>query len=351
VNELVLALKELAKERNMSEAVLIDALRQALLTAYQKNHGDKNARVDIDPETGDVHVYALREVAENPEDERTQISQKEAAQIRPDVEVGDYLEEEVTPKDFGRVAAQSARQNLLGRIRDAERGQIYQEFRSREKDIVTGLVTRFEGNQVMIDLGRVEAVLGPNEQVAGETYRVGDRLKTYIVEVRTTRKGPEVVVSRSHPGLVRRLLELEVPELQSGEVELRELTREAGQRTKVAVYSENPRIDPVGACVGGKGARIQAIVNELRGEKIDVIRWDPDPATFIAQSLSPAKVIHVVLVADEHVANVIVPDYQLSLAIGREGQNARLAAKLTGWRIDIKSETQAAQARREGLAW
>lgn len=342
--EFLAALRDLEKEKGISVQVLLDAIEAALLSAYKRNFGSlQNARVYIDRETGDFKVFAQRVVTEEVTDPRVQISLAEAQKIDPRYSIGDVVETEVTPRNFGRIAAQTAKQVVVQRIREAERNMIYEEFSSREGDIVTGVVQRIEQKNVYIELGRVEAILTPAEQIPGETYVQGERLKAYITEVRKTTKGPQIYVSRTHPGLLKRLLELEVPELQEGVVELKGIAREAGQRSKVAVYSRDENVDPVGACVGPKGMRTQTIVNELRGEKIDIIKWDPDPSKYVANALSPAKVVAVEIWEEEKVARVIVPDYQLSLAIGREGQNARLAAKLTGWKIDIKSESQMAE--------
>ena len=269
------------------------------------------------------------------------MSLADARKINPDYEVGDTIEIEVTPADFGRVAAQNAKQVVVQRIREAERGIIYDEFSNRESDIITGVVQRIEGKTVFIDLGRTEAVLSPNEQIPGEEYQHGERIKAFIVEVKKTSKGPQIVVSRTHPGLLKRLFELEVPEIQEGIVEIKSVAREPGMRSKIAVYSSDEAVDPVGSCVGHKGLRVQAIVDELRNEKIDIVKWNEDPAKYIANALSPAKVISVSANEEEKISRVVVPDTQLSLAIGKEGQNARLAAKLTGWKIDIKSESQA----------
>ena len=281
-------------------------------------------------------------MVEDPEDEITEISLAQARTIKPDYEVGDVIEIEVTPANFGRIAAQTAKQVVVQRIREAERGIIYEEFMSREGDILTGLVQRVENHNVYIDLGKTEAVLTPAEQIPGETYNYGDRIKAYVVEVKKTNKGPQIVVSRTHPGLLKRLFELEVPEIHEGIVEIKSVAREPGNRSKIAVYSAEPSVDPVGSCVGHRGMRVQGIVDELGSEKIDIVKWNADPAKFIANALSPAKVVSVAVNEAEKVSRVVVPDYQLSLAIGKEGQNARLAAKLTGWKIDIKSESQAA---------
>ncbi|SHE58725.1 NusA antitermination factor [Desulfofundulus australicus DSM 11792] len=339
--EILAAVKELEKEKGISAEILFEALEAALLSAYRRNFGSlQNARVVIDRQTGDFKVYSQRTVVEEVTDPRLEISLEEARKIDPRYQVGDVIESEVTPRNFGRIAAQTAKQVVVQRIREAERNIVYEEFASREGDIVTGIIQRVEQRNVYISLGRTEAILAPPEQMPGEMYRPGNRIKTYVMEVRKTTKGPQILVSRTHPGLLKRLLELEIPEFQEGLVELKAIAREAGYRSKIAVYSREEKLDPVGACVGPKGARIQAIVNELNGEKIDVIKWNPDPSKFVAAALSPAKVIAVEIWEEEKIARVIVPDYQLSLAIGREGQNARLAAKLTGWKIDIKSESQ-----------
>lgn len=342
--EFLEALKDLEEEKGISVDILLEAIEAALLSAYKRNFGSlQNAKVHLDRETGDCKVYAQRNVTETVEDQRLEISLAEAKSLDPRYELGDVVESEVTPRDFGRIAAQTAKQVVVQRIREAERNMIYEEFANRDGDIVTGIVQRVEQKNVFIELGKTEAILTPSEQMPGENYRHGDRIKIYIVEVRKTTKGPQIFVSRTHPGLLKRLFELEVPELQDGVVELKNVAREAGYRSKIAVYSRDENVDPVGACVGPKGMRVQAIVNELNGEKIDIIKWDPDPTVFIASSLSPAKVVAVDIWEEEKVARVVVPDYQLSLAIGKEGQNARLAAKLTGWKIDIKSESQMAE--------
>ncbi|MGI6684821.1 MAG: transcription termination factor NusA [Bacillota bacterium] len=344
--EFIEALKELEKERNIATDVLIEAIEAALISAYKKNFGSsQNVRVEINRNTGEIHVYNRRNIVEKVEDPRVEVSLSEAREIRPNYEIGDVLETEVTPRTFGRIAAQTAKQVVVQRIREAERSNIYEEFISREFDIVTGIVQRYEMKNVFIDLGKTEAVLMPTEQIPHEQYNQGDRIKTYIVEVKKTTKGPQILVSRTHPGLLKRLFELEVPEIHDGVVELKSVAREAGARSKIAVYSKHENVDPVGACVGPKGMRVQTIVNELRGEKIDIVKWSADPAVFVENSLSPAKVISVDINMTEKVAQVIVPDYQLSLAIGKEGQNARLAAKLTGWKIDIKSESQAEESK------
>ncbi|MCL2338018.1 MAG: transcription termination factor NusA [Firmicutes bacterium] len=342
--EFLEALRDLEKEKKISVDVLLEAIEAALLSAYKRNFGSlQNAKVHIDRETGDCKVYARRNVVETVEDQRLEISLADAQAIDPLYNLNDVVETEVTPRNFGRIAAQTAKQVVVQRIREAERNIIYEEFANREGDIINGVVQRIEQRNIYIELGKTEAILTQAEQMPGENCRQGDRIKAYIVEVRKTTKGPQVFVSRSHPGLLKRLFELEVPELQEGVIELKSVAREAGHRSKIAVYSRDENVDPVGACVGPKGMRVQTIVNELNGEKIDIIKWDSDPSKFVASSLSPAKVVAVEVWEDEKVARVIVPDYQLSLAIGKEGQNARLAAKLTGWKIDIKSESQMAE--------
>ncbi|WP_018132520.1 transcription termination factor NusA [Effusibacillus pohliae] len=335
------ALEALEREKGIKKDVLIEAIEAALISGYKRNFNSAaNVRVDINRQTGDVKVFARKQVVEEPEDPRLEISLDAAEQIDPGIQIGDIVEIEVTPRDFGRIAAQTAKQVVTQRIREAERGLIYSEFIDREEDIVTGVVQRQDARNYYVDLGKVEAVLPFAEVIPGEKFKQNDRIKTYITKVEKTTKGPQVLVSRTHPGLLKRLFELEVPEIYEGVVEIKSVSREAGQRSKIAVHTKNPDVDPVGACVGPRGARVQAIVNELKGEKIDIVRWSSDLAEFVANSLSPAKVVKVDVEESEKVARVVVPDYQLSLAIGKEGQNARLAAKLTGCKIDIKSESQ-----------
>jgi len=348
--ELMHALQQLEKEKGIDKATLIEAIEAALVSAYKRNFGStQNVDIQIDRETGDVQVFAMKKIVAVPKDPLTEISIEEAKSIEPTLEEGDIVEIEVTPRKFGRIAAQTAKQVVVQRIREAERDIIFEEFYNKENDIVTGIVQRMEKRNVIIDLGKAEALLTPNEQTPGEVYNFNDRLKVYVVDVKRTTKGPSILVSRTHPGLVKRLFELEVPEIYDGIVEIKAIAREAGSRTKIAVFSREEDVDPVGACVGQKGTRVQAIVDELRGEKIDIIKWSSNPEEFISSSLSPAKVIRVDLNEEEKSAKVIVPDYQLSLAIGKEGQNARLAAKLTGWKIDIKSESQLRAAIEEQL--
>lgn len=336
------AIEQLGKEKGIAPEIIFDALKAALISAYKRNFGSaQNVHVSLDRVTGDIHVYARKSVVAEVTTDCLEMALTEARQLDPRYEIDDIVEVEVTPKNFGRIAAQTAKQVVVQRIREAERGMIYDEFSNRESDIVTGIVQRIEQKNAFIDLGKAEAILAPLEQIPGEAYRHGDRLKTYIIEVKKTTKGPQILVSRTHPGLLKRLFELEVPEIHDGVVELKSVAREPGLRSKIAVHSRDENVDPVGACVGHKGMRVQTIVNELRGEKIDIVKWNADPAKYIANALSPAKVVLVEANEAEKVSKVIVPDYQLSLAIGKEGQNARLAAKLTGWKIDIKSESQA----------
>jgi N utilization substance protein A len=345
--ELIEALDLVEKEKGISKATLIDAIESALASAYkkdQKNH--QNIKVHLNQETGDFKVYSYKQVVSEEDlvDDRVEMTLAEAREINPSYEIGDQVEMEIFPKEFGRIAAQTAKQVVVQRMREAERSMVYDEFSSRVGDIVTGVVQRFEQRNVYIELGRIEAVLPPNEQIPGERYEHGMRVKAYLVEVKKTSKGPQVILSRTRNGLLKRLFELEVPEIQDGTVEIKAVSREPGARSKIAVYSRNENVDPVGACVGAKGNRVQMIVRELKGEKIDVVPWNADPVFFIIKAMSPSKVSDVKLFPSKKMALVIVPDYQLSLAIGKEGQNARLAAKLTGWKIDIKSETQAAEA-------
>ncbi|MBP1763658.1 MAG: NusA antitermination factor [Firmicutes bacterium] len=343
--EFMQAFEQLGKEKGIAPEIVYDAIEAALISAYKRNFSSaQNVRVSLDRHSGEIHVYACKTVVEEPKDTRTEISLQDARDIDFRYELGDVVDLEVTPKNFGRIAAQTAKQVVVQRIREAERGIIYDEFSNRESDIVTGLVQRIEQKNVYIDLGKAEAILTPSEQIPGEVYRFGDRIKTYIIEVKKTTKGPQILVSRTHPGLLKRLFELEVPEIHDGIVEIKSVAREPGLRSKIAVYSKDENVDPVGACVGPKGSRVQTIVNELKGEKIDIIKWNVEADKYIGGALSPAKVVSVTINEADKTSKVIVPDYQLSLAIGKEGQNARLAAKLTGWKIDIKSESQAQTA-------
>ena len=341
-NELLEALTILEQEKNISKETLLEAIENSLLTAC-KNHFGKadNIKVNIDPETCEFHVLAEKTVVEKVEDDVTEISLANARMIDSEYNLGDVVNVEVKSKEFGRIATQNAKNVILQKIREEERKAIYSEYYSMEKDVVTGIVQRYVGKNISINLGKADAILTENEQVKGEVFKPTERIKVYILEVKSTPKGPKIMVSRTHPELVKRLFESEVTEVKDGIVEIKSIAREAGSRTKIAVYSNDPDVDPVGACVGMNGARVNAIVSELRGEKIDIINWNENPAMLIENALSPAKVISVIADGEEKSAKVVVPDYQLSLAIGKEGQNARLAARLTGFKIDIKSETQA----------
>ena len=343
--ELMEALDILEKEKNISKATLLEAIEQSLLQAC-KNHFGKadNVKVNIDQQTGDFTVFAEKTVVEEVEDQVTEISLVDAKLINSKYELGDIVNIEVKSKEFGRIATQSAKNVILQKIREEERKVLYNQYYGKEKDVVTGIVQRQVGKNISINLGKADAMLNENEQVKGEVFMPTERIKVYILEVKDTPKGPRILVSRTHPELVKRLFEAEVTEVKDGTVEIKSIAREAGSRTKIAVWSNNPDVDPVGACVGMNGARVNAIVNELRGEKIDIINWSENPAVLIENALSPAKVVSVIADADEKTARVVVPDYQLSLAIGKEGQNARLAARLTGFKIDIKSESQAKEA-------
>ena len=344
-NELLEALNILEQEKNISKETLLEAIENSLITACKNHFGkSENVKVNIDPETCEYHVFQEKKVVEKVEDPVEEISLVNAKMIDSKYELDDIVNVEVKSKEFGRIATQNAKNVILQKIREEERKVLFDEYYSKEKDIVTGIVQRYVGKNVSINLGKVDAILTENEQVKGEVFQPTERIKVYILEVKSTSKGPRVLVSRTHPELVKRLLESEVAEVKDGTVEIKAIAREAGSRTKIAVWSNDPDVDPVGACVGMNGARVNAIVNELRGEKIDIITWNENPAMLIENALSPAKVISVIADAEEKAAKVVVPDYQLSLAIGKEGQNARLAARLTGFKIDIKSETQAREA-------
>ena len=344
-NELLEALNILEQEKNISKETLLEAIENSLITACKNHFGkSENVKVNIDPETCEYHVFQEKKVVEKVEDPVEEISLVNAKMIDSKYELDDIVNVEVKSKEFGRIATQNAKNVILQKIREEERKVLFDEYYSKEKDIVTGIVQRYVGKNVSINLGKVDAILTENEQVKGEVFQPTERIKVYILEVKSTSKGPRVLVSRTHPELVKRLFESEVAEVIDGTVEIKAIAREAGSRTKIAVWSNDPDVDPVGACVGMNGARVNAIVNELRGEKIDIITWNENPAMLIENALSPAKVISVIADAEEKAAKVVVPDYQLSLAIGKEGQNARLAARLTGFKIDIKSETQAREA-------
>lgn len=342
-DEVILALKAIVEEKGISEEMLFETLEDALIAAFKKNYassGNQNVRVNIDRETGDIKVFSLRQVVEEVNDEQEEISLEEAQALNKKYELLDYVEKEVTPENFARVAAQAAKQIVTQRIKEAERSILYNEYHEKEFDVITGIVQRKDKGNIYIDLGKSETVLTPSEQIAGEHYDFNDKILLYIVEVKQNPKGPMISVSRTHPGLVKRLFEKEVPEIYDGIVEIKSISREAGSRTKIAVSSNDPAVEPMGACVGPRGSRVQSIVNELRNEKIDIIKWSKDPKEFIANALSPAKVLEVYTEESGNSCKVIVDDNQLSLAIGKEGQNVRLAAKLTGWKIDIKSKKQ-----------
>ncbi len=348
-SDFLLAITQLSAEKNLSKEVVLAAVENALVSAYRKDNFavNQNISVKIEPASGRVQVWAEKVVVERPSDFRSEISLTEARRVKPGIQIGDMIVVEATPQNAGRIAAQTAKQVILQRLHEAEHAAIVDEFAGREGDIVTGLVQRVEPRQVLIDLGRTEGILPASEQVSSERYRVGQRLRVIILEVAQTNAGPRVVLSRSHPDLLRRLFEMEVPEFRDGVIEIKAIAREAGSRSKVAVASRQEGVDPVGCCVGLRGIRIQNIVNELHGEKIDVVLWSSNPGSFIASALSPAQILSVELNKEENVATVVVPDRQLSLAIGREGQNVRLAAKLTVWRIDIKGASVAEAEKAE----
>ena len=344
--EFIGALKEIVKDKGISEDLLFTTIEDALVAAYKKNYAGptssaQNVKVTIDRENGEIHVYSQKIVVEEVFDNVTEIGLEEAQEIKPTYDLDDVVDFEVTPKNFGRVAAQLAKGVVTQRIREAERSIIYNEYKEKEYDIITGTVLREDKGNVFVNIGKLETAIGPNEQIPREKYKFNEKIKLYVVEVKNTSKVAQIIVSRTHPGLVKRLFELEVPEIYEGIVEIKSISREAGSRSKIAVVSHDENVDPMGACVGPKGARVQNIVNELKGEKIDIIKWSKDPEEFIASSLSPAKVVSVTVDEDSKSAKVVVEDNQLSLAIGKEGQNVRLAAKLTNWKIDIKSKSQA----------
>ncbi|MFP4021788.1 MAG: transcription termination factor NusA [Halanaerobium sp.] len=339
--EFIQALDDIEKDKGISKDVLLEAIETALVSAYKKDFGSKdNVRIEISAEAGEVKVYSRKEVVEEVENKNSEISLTEAERIDSKYTVGDIVEIEVTPANFGRIAAQTAKQVVMQRIREAERDVIFDQFKEKEDELITGTIQRFHNDNILIDMGKTEALLPPSEQIAGEKYEIGERIKLYVVEVSTTNKGPRILVSRTHPGLLKRLFEIEVPEIFQGLVEIKAVAREAGQRSKMAVSSDESQVDPVGACVGPKGMRVQAVVNQLNNEKIDIVKWDEDPEVFVANALNPAEVISVDINKSDKIARVVVPDFQLSLAIGKEGQNARLAAKLTGWKVDIKKESE-----------
>ena len=340
--ELILALEELEKEKGIEKAYLLESIETALVTAYKRNFDAlENVRVEMDRQTGATHVYSIKEVMEKANDDALEISVEDARKINKDLKEGDTVEVEIVPKDFGRIAAQTAKQVIIQKLREAERNIIFDEFNNRKGEIVSGIIQKADHNIVVMDLGRLEGVMPLKEQIPTEKYSVNEKIKGYVLDVERGAKGaPQVIVSRSHPDFVRKLLEFEIPEIYEGVIEIKSISRDPGNRSKVAVYSPDENIDPVGSCVGQKGVRIQNVINELNGEKIDVIEWNEDPSIYISSALLPAKILAVDIKEEEKFAQVIVPDDQLSLAIGKAGQNARLAARLTNWKIDIKSETQ-----------
>jgi N utilization substance protein A len=353
-SEFVMAINQICSERSLPQEVIIEAIESALVSAYKRNYtGGQNIKAEIDLQTGEPHVYLERIVTDPVEDDRFEVSLKEAQKVEPDAELGMLVRTDVTPDAFGRIAAQTAKQVILQRIREAERDALFSSYVDREGELINGMVANITAQAVTLNLGRTEAIMPRSQQVPRERYRIGQRVRAYVMEVRRTSRGPQIIVSRTHRNMLRRLLELEVPEIFNGAVEIKSIAREAGNRSKVAVAALQEGVDPVGSCVGVRGMRIQSIVGELGGEKIDVVEWSPDLATFIANALSPAKVNYALLSdegADGKTATVVVPDDQLSLAIGKEGQNARLAAKLTGWRIDIKSHSEAQAEELTGQA-
>jgi len=341
------AINYLEKEKGIDKETLLEALEAALISAYKKNFKSaSNVSVKFDEEEGTMQIHARKTIVEEVENDQEEITLDAAREINLGYELGDIVEIEVTPKNFGRNAAQAAKQVVTQRVREAERGVIYNEYVDREEDVMTGIIQRIDQNFVYVDLGKIEAKLARSEQIATEEYHVHDRIKVFVTKVENTNKGPQIFISRSHPGLLKRLFEMEVPEIYDGIVEIKSVSREAGDRSKISVYASNPDVDPVGSCVGPKGQRVQAVVDELNGEKIDIVEWSEDPVVYVSNALSPSKVVDVHVDEENKSTTVIVPDYQLSLAIGKRGQNARLAAKLTGWKIDIKSESV---AQKEGL--
>ena len=340
--ELILALEELEKEKGIKKEYLLESIETALLTAYKRNFDAlDNVKIVMDRQTGATHVYSVKEVMEQANDSALEISLEEARKINKDANIGDNVDVEIVPRDFGRIAAQTAKQVIIQKLREAEREIIYTEYNDRKGEIISGIIQKADKNIVVMDLGRLEGVMPAKEQVSTEKYRVNDKIKGYVLDVEKGAKGvPQVIISRSHPDFVRKLLEFEIPEIYEGVIEIKSVSRDPGYRSKVAVYSPDPNIDPVGSCVGQKGVRIQNVINELNGEKIDVIEWNEDPSIYIAASLLPAQILAVDIKEEGKFAQVIVPDNQLSLAIGKSGQNARLAARLTDWKIDIKSESQ-----------
>lgn len=346
-SELFRAITMLAEEKGIDKDILFETLEAALISAYKRNFKSSgNVIVKFDEEKGNMLVYAAKTVVEEVANEAEEISLEDAREINLQYDIDDVVEIEVTPNNFGRIAAQTAKQVVTQRVKDAERGIIYNEYIDREEDVMTGIIQRIDPFYVYVDLGKIEAKMSKAEQIPTEEYHVHDRIKVFVTKVENTSKGPQIYISRAHPGLLKRLFEMEVPEIYDGVVEVKSISREAGDRSKISVYTSDPEVDPVGSCVGPKGVRVQAVVDELFGEKIDIVEWSEDPVVYVSNALSPSKVIDVLVNEEAKATTVIVPDYQLSLAIGKRGQNARIAAKLTGWKIDIKSETV---AKEEGL--
>lgn len=344
-SDFIMAVRDIAKEKGIDVEILFSAVEAALIAAYKRDNGTDKVRVDINRETGETHVFADLTIVEGEPRNKSEISLKEAQEVDPSFEVGDVIAREVFNKEFGRIAALNAKQVIMQRIHNAEQDYVNKYFTEKQNDVVTGAVQRKDNSNVYFDLGTVDGVLMKNEQIPGERYENHVRMKLYVVDVRKTKLGPQVIVSRTHPGLIKKLLEREIPEIGDGTVVIKSVAREPGYRSKVAVYTEEKDVDPVGACVGQRGGRVQVIVDELHGEKIDVVKYSENPAEYVANALSPSKVVEANANDEEKICRVVVPDYQLSLAIGKEGQNARLAAKLTGWKIDIKSETQAEEGQ------
>ncbi|MDO5555440.1 MAG: transcription termination factor NusA [Clostridia bacterium] len=340
--ELIMAIEELEKERGINKQYLLEALEAALATAYKKNFDSaENVKITMDTSTGEIRVFSLKEVVNDVEDNMLQISLEDAKKEQSNIKIGDTVEIEIIPRDFGRIAAQTAKQVIVQKIREAERSMVFNEYNDRKGEIISGIVQKSEGGTIVLDLGKLEGIMLVKDQIPTESYKVNDKIRAYVLNVEKGIKGiPQVLVSRSHPDFVKKLFEFEIPEIYEGLIEIKSVARDAGARSKIAVYSTNENIDPVGSCVGQKGIRIQNIINELKGEKIDVIEWNEEPSIFISAALLPAQVMAVDIKEAERFAQVIVPDDQLSLAIGKAGQNARLAAKLTNWKIDIKSESQ-----------
>src|SRR6056297_82908 len=346
--DLLKALDDIEKDKGIAKDVLLEAIEAALLSAYKKDFGSKeNVSVEVNEETGQVMVFSRKKVVEEIKNDNYEILLENAKKIDSEVELEEYVDVEITPDNFGRIAAQTAKQVVMQRIREAERDVLYEDYKRKEGEIITGTIQRFHKDNVLIDMGKTEALLPVSEQIPTEQYKIGFRLKLYVVEVSSTTKGPRILVSRTHPALLKRVFEVEVPEIFDGIVEIRSVAREAGFRSKVAVFSYDSKVDPVGACVGPQGRRVQSVVEQLNGEKIDIVQYDEDPKQYVSNALNPAEVIDVINDEEEQSAKVIVPDFQLSLAIGKEGQNARLAAKLTGWKIDIKKETELEEPEEE----